>query len=530
MRFTSRRSNVMARNGMVATSQPLAAMAGLRVMMDGGNAVDAAVAAAAVLAVVEPHSTGLGGDVFALIRMARDGKVRALNASGRAPAAADREQLLRRGFRAVPELGPFAVTVPGAVSGWEAAVESYGTMPLSDLLKPAIEYASGGYPVSEVISAAWRASTEKLRAHPSGRAYLPNGDAPRAGEVFHLPDLAATLRTVAEGGAEAFYNGPPAEMTARFVQSLGGWLSLEDMSRHRAEWVEPVSTSYRGLECWQVPPNSQGINLLAALNIAEGFDLPAMGFQSPAAYHHLIECARLALDDGLRHVTDVERMTISPARLLSKTRAGERRRTIRPDRAIGEIEPSSATTQDDTVYLSCVDGQGNACSFINSIFHGFGAGLVVPGAGMTLHNRGSSFSLDRRHANALEPGKRPYHTLMPGMVTRGGELWLSYGVMGGMQQAQGHLQVLVNMIDFGLDPQAALDTPRFSVRFEDGVAIERTAHPDVVPALKNLGHRIMAEPPHGVFFGGGQVIARDPHTGVLTGGSEPRLDGAAIGW
>ena len=296
-----------------------------------------------------------------------------------------------------------------------------------------------------------------------------------------------------------------------------------------ADWVEPISTNYRGVECWQVPPNSQGINLLMALNIAEGLDLPSMGHQSPATYHHMIECVRLALDDGLRHVTDIRHMTASATQLLSKARAAERRRAIRPDRAIDEIEPMSAAF-DDTVYISCVDGQGNACSFINSIFQGFGTGLVVPDTGIVLHNRGSSFSLDEGHVNVLAPGKRPYHTLMPGMVTRRGELWLCYGVMGGMQQAQGHFQVLVNLIDFGLDPQTALDTPRFSVRFEVGVAVEHTAPAAVAPELERLGHRMMVEPPHGVFFGGGQVIAHDPRTGVLVGGSEPRLDGAAVGW
>ena len=255
-----------------------------------------------------------------------------------------------------------------------------------------------------------------------------------------------------------------------------------------------------------------------------------MGFQSSAAYHHLIECVRLALDDGLSYVTDPETMTVSPDLLLSRPRADERRRAIRSDRALGEIPPGPATAPDDTVYISCVDGRGNACSFINSVFQGFGTGLVVPGTGIALHNRGSSFSLDETHANVLEPRKRPYHTLMPGMVTRDGELWACYGVMGGMQQSQGHFQVLVNMIDFGLDPQVALDAPRFSVRIDEGVAIESIADDGIVPALKDLGHRLMVEHPHGVYFGGGQIISRDPQTGVLVGGSEPRLDGAAVGW
>ncbi len=520
----------MARRGMVATSQPLAATAGLRVLMDGGNAIDGAVAAAAALSVVEPASTGAGGDLFALVWMDGEKRVRALNASGRSPAAASPEELRGRGLTAVPTESAYAVTVPGAVSGWAALLDAHGMMPLSEVLKPAIGYATDGYPVSEVISSHWADSVPKLLAHPSGNELLMGGRAPRTGEVMRLPKLAGTLRAIAEGGADAFYNGPLAERTARFVQEQGGWLSAEDMANHGAAWVEPISTDYRGVTCWQCPPNSQGVNALMALDLAEGFDIPGMGFQTVDAYHHLIECMRLALADGLYHVTDPERMRVSVEELLSKSYASRRRKQIRPDAVMGPVASDLASSHGDTVYVACIDGDGNACSLINSVYMGFGTGLVVPGTGMALQNRGASFSLDPAHPNALEPNKLPYHTLIPGMATRGGELWLCYGVMGAMQQAQGHMQVLVNMADFGLDPQGALDAPRFSVRADDEVAIEDMVRPDVISDLEGRGHNLTVRPPHGIFFGGGQIVERDPETGVLKGGSEPRLDGCALGW
>ena len=520
----------MARNGMVATSQPLAAMAGLRMLMEGGNAVDAAVTAAAVLNVVQPASTGIGGDVFALVRMAKDKKVRALNASGRAPAEASLAELREQGLTSVPEQSTYAVTVPGAVSGWEAALESHGTMTLAEALKPAIDYAFEGYPVSEVISSAWDASAHKLRAHSSGSELLIDGRAPRLGEIVRLPELARSLEAVAEGGADAFYRGRLAQQVAAFVQQHGEWLSTEDMANHRATWEEPIYADYRGIRCWQCPPNTQGVNLLMALNLAEGFDFVEMGFQSAEAYHHLIECMRLAFADGLYHVTDPEKMRVSTDELLSKSYADDRRKLIRPDRAMESLPTGPAPSHADTVYITCVDADGNACSFINSVFSDFGTGLVVPGTGIALHNRGSSFSLDPDHPNALEPGKRPFHTLIPGMATRDDELWLCYGVMGAMQQAQGHLQVLVNMIDFGLGPQAALDAPRFSVRPGEGIAIEDLVPPAVVRDLEARGHGMIDADPRGTFFGGGQIIERDHETGVLKGGSEPRLDGCAVGW
>ncbi len=530
MKFNSRRSNVRATNGMVSTTQPLAAMAGLRTLMDGGNAIDAAVTTAAVLNVVEPHSTGVGGDLFALIWMSDEKQVRALNASGRSPKAASLEELANRGLTHIPDTSAYSVTTPGAVSGWDALLDRFGRIELSDALRPAIRYAEDGFPVSEVISDHWTSGAPRLSSGPAGGELLLNGAAPAPGALMKLPTLASTLREVSEGGSEAFYKGPLAARIAQFVQRMGGWLSESDMAEHQPEWVEPVSTSYRGFDCWQCPPPSQGVNALMALNIAEGFDLEEMGFQTGDAFHHLIESMRLAFADALHYVADPDSMTTEVSSLISKDYADVRRKLISPDHAMPLASQGQPPAHHNTVYASAVDGDGNACSLINSVFMSFGSGLVVPDAGIALHNRGVSFSLDPGHSNCLEPRKLPYHTLIPGMVTRKGELWASYGVMGAMQQAQGHLQALTNMIDFGLDPQQALDAPRFSVRLGEGIALESIANAAVGRDLASRGHRIMMTPPHGILFGSGQIIARDTDSGVLTGGSEPRADGFAVGW
>ncbi len=529
MKFNSRRSNVRAKNGMVATSQPLAAMAGLRILMAGGNAIDAAVATAATLSVVEPQSTSVGGDVFSLIWMNDEKSVRALNASGRSSGSASRSELLSQNMSHIPIQSPYAVTVPGAVSGWSAVLERYGTMALSDVLKPAIEYASNGYPVSELVSTSWKANAYKLQAFPSGGELLLNGKAPATGQVMRMPELAKTLQIIAEGGSEAFYKGDIAKKIVDYVQERGGWITLEDMKNHEANWVEPISTKYRGVTCWQCPPNGQGINVLMALNIAQGFDLQAMGFQSAETYHHLIESMRLSLADGLWHVTDPEVREVPVSELNSCNYADKRRQLIKTETALQDLPVGVIDNHSDTVYISCVDGDGNACSFINSIFSGFGTGLVVPGTGIVLQNRGSSFSLSSDHPNVLEPNKRPFHTLIPGMATVDDKLWLSYGVMGGMQQAQGHFQALINMIDFKLSPQEALNAPRFSVRPGEGIAIEPFVSEKVTRDLTNRGHHIIVDEANGVFFGGGQIISRDGQ-GILVGGSEPRLDGCAVGW
>ncbi len=530
MNFNSRRSNVRAANGMVSTTQPLAAMAGLRMLMGGGNAIDAAVATAAALNVTEPHSTGIGGDLFALVWMSEEKRVRALNASGRSPQSASLDELVNRGFQTIPDTSPYAVTVPGAVSGWDALLNRYGRMGLTDVLRPAIRYAEDGYPVSEVISEHWNAGAPRLKSGPAGGELLLDGAPPAPGDLMKLPELAETLREISEVGSKAFYKGTLAKKIAQFVQKMGGWLSESDFREHKPEWVEPIHTSYRGYECWQCPPPSQGVNALMALNIAEGFNLRAMGFQTPDTFHHLIESMRLAFADALYHVSDPDKMTIEAGSLISKSYAEDRRELISADHAMKRALHGHPPAHQNTVYVSAVDGEGNACSLINSVFMSFGSGLVVPGTGIALHNRGASFSLDPQHSNRLEPGKLPYHTLIPGIVTQAGELWASYGVMGAMQQAQGHLQVLANMIDFGLEPQQALDAPRFSIRLGEGVAIEDTTNAGVAEDLASRGHRMMVMPPQGIYFGSGQIILRDPDSGILTGGSEPRADGCAVGW
>ncbi len=531
MFFDSRRSTVHARRGMVATSQPLAAVAGLRMLMEGGNAVDGAVAAAAALNVVEPVYTGVGGDLFALVWMNGEKRVRALNASGRAASAASLDRLRKLGLTEMPLFSPYAITVPGAVDGWETLLREHGSMPLSQVLRPAIEYAEEGAPVSDIISYLWQRATPLLSRFPSGAELMLEGRAPRHGEVVRLPELAGTLRTIAEGGAEAFYRGKLAQKIAGYVQERGGWLTAQDLAAHTSTWDEPISTDYRGVTCWECPPNSHGLAALLALNIAEGFDIKAMGFQTPDTYHHLIEAMRLSFADALRYVADPRKAQVPTEELLSKGYAATRRSQVRRDRALSQVLSGDVKVGGDTIYVTCVDGQGNACSLISSLYEIFGSGLVVPGTGIALHNRGAMFSLDPDHPNALEPGKRPYHTIIPAMATRGGELWLTYGMMGVFQQPQGHLQLLVNMIDLGLDPQAALNALRFSVQLGGEILLEEGLPQSTVQELKDRGHDVYVLSGYDRYvMGGGQIIERDPETGSLRGGSEPRKDGCAIGW
>ena len=515
---------------MVATSQPLGAMAGLRTLMEGGNAVDAAVATAATLAVVEPFYTGVAGDIFALIWMDSEKKVRALNGSGRAPAAASLEELRSRGLSEIPNYGPHAVTVPGTVEGWDTLLRTHGSMPLAHVLQPAIHYAEEGFPVSDMIAFLWNRGMPQLSQKPSGAEFMVDGRPPRHGDLMRLPGLAKTLRTIAEGGPDAFYKGDLANKMAGYVQECGGWLSTDDLAAHTSTWDEPISTDYRGVTCWECPPNNQGLAALMALNLAEGFDIRGMGFQTADTYHHLIESIRLSFADAFQYIADPREVEVPTQGLLSKSYAGSRRALIEKDRVVSSVRPGEVPVGSDTVYVSCVDGQGNACSLINSLFEIFGTGLVVPGTGIALQNRGSLFSLDPDHPNALKPGKRPYHTIIPAMATKDGELWLSYGVMGAFQQPQGHLQVLVNMTDFDMHAQSALDALRFSVR-GDMICLEEGLDPATVEELKRRGHNVVVVEGYGRnIFGGGQVISRDPDTGILWGGSEPRKDGCAVGW
>ncbi|MEX0761107.1 MAG: gamma-glutamyltransferase [Dehalococcoidia bacterium] len=534
--FQSRRSAVVARNGAVATSQPLAAQAGLKMLMDGGNAVDAAVAAAAALNVVEPGSTGIGGDMFALIWMKGERRVIALNGSGRSAAAANVGDVRKKGHNKIPKDGPdaaFSVSAPGTVDGWQTALETHGRMTLGEVLQPAIDYAINGYGVSEIISNQWQGNEAKLAARPSGKELLPGGRAPRFGEVVKLPELGRTMQAIAEGGRDAFYRGEIAKKIADFVQKEGGWLTTGDLEKHHSDWDEAISTEYRDVSVWECPPNGQGIAALIALNIAEGFDLRDMGSQSPDAYHHLIESMRLGFADALQYVADPRVTEVPIGPLLSKDYAARRRSGIRADAANPDVSYGDPMGGADTIYVTAVDGEGNACSLINSLYEGFGSGMVVPTTGIALQNRGALFSFDPDHPNYLQGGKRPYQTIIPAMATRDDEMWLSFGVMGGFQQPQGHMQVISNMVDFGMDSQKALDALRFHVDVEEtgDVKVEADLPKQTVDELKRRGHTVeVLDGYDRTRFGGGQVISRDAETGVLTAGSEPRKDGAAVGW
>ena len=519
------RSPVLATHGMVATSQPLASSAALRVLEEGGNAVDAAIAAAAVLNVVEPMMTGIGGDMFALVFMQADGRPVGLNGSGWAGSRAAAGHL--RG-RADQLDGIQAVTVPGAVAGWFLLHERYGQLPMSRLLEPAIAYAETGFPVSAVVAAGWRQAEKALRRDPgASRTYLIDGRAPRHGEMFRSPDLARSLGLLEREGRDAFYKGGLAKRIVATSDRLGGFLTLGDFAGFEARWVDPVSTTYRGYEVCELPPNTQGIVVLEMLNILEGFDLRAMGHNSADYLHVLVEAKRLAFEDRNEFIADPEAVRLPVGRLVSKEYAAGRRALIDRARTTPGLQ-AGTPLESDTVCLTVVDGRRNAVSFINSLFFGFGSGIVVDGTGIALHNRGSGFSLVPGHRNSLGPRKRPFHTLIPGMVLSGGRPWFSFGVMGGDMQAQGHVQVLANLIDFGMDPQHAGEAPRMRHFDGLGVAMESAIGSGVRRELAGRGHAILAEAPSG--FGGYQGILIDPDSGVLTGASDPRKDGLAIGW
>ena len=523
------RSAVLARRGMVATSQPLAAQAGLRILQQGGNAFDAAVATAAVLAVVEPMMTGPGGDVFLLAWSAQEGRLVALNGSGGAPGGADRKFFADRGLQIIPTTGPFSISVPGAVAAWAETVEKYGKLPLADVLAPAIAYAEEGFPVSPIVAGDWarggalHADREEFR-----RVFLkPDGAPYETGENFRNPDLARTLRAIAEGGRDAFYRGEFARSLVAEANRLDWPMTLDDLAKHRSEWIEPISTTYRGVELFELPPNTQGMAALAMLNILEGYDLRALGHNSAGYLHLLIEAKKLAFADMAAWLADPARAQLPLATLLSKDYAARQRARIDPRRASAGYGSGVADGTGDTVYLTVVDEERNAVSFINSIFHNFGSGVVAPGTGVVLQNRGALFTLEAGHPNEIAPGKRPYHTIVPAMAVREGKPWISFGVMGGDMQPQGHVQVLLNRVEFGLDPQQAGEAARFRHSPAEGVALESGVGTAAVHELARRGHKTIRDP--GV-FGGYQAIEIDWERGVLIGGSDPRKDGAVAAW
>lgn len=526
--YSSQRNVVYAANGMVATGQPLAAQAGLDMLKRGGNAIDAAVAMAACLTVVEPTANGIGGDAFALVWS--KGRLYGLNASGPAPALVSLDVVQKAGLSEMPQFGWLPVTVPGAPAAWAELAARFGSLPLEHLVEPAAGYAEKGYPVAPTTAKAWAAAAKKHRqclneAHFKEwfDTFCISGQAPRPGQLWRSAAMAKTLRLIAESNGRAFYQGSLAEKIDAFSQETGGYLRGEDLAGYSPEWVSPIKINYRGYDIWEIPPNGHGLVALLALNILKGFDFQVR--DSVETYHKQIEAMKLAFADGRQFIADPGKMAVRAEDLLSDVYAGERRSLIGGKAAV----PLPGTPHcGGTVYLAAADNEGNMVSYIQSNYMGFGSGLVVPGTGISLHNRGRNFVIEAGHANCLEPGKKPYHTIIPGFITKNGNAVGPFGVMGAFMQPQGHVQVVMNAIDFKLNPQAALDAPRWQWITGKTVQIEQGTDSKIIEGLRKAGHQIeIAADPTG--FGRGQIIWRTDD-GVLTGGTEPRTDGMVACW
>lgn len=528
------RSMVATRYGIVAASQPLAAAAGVRVLEAGGTAADAAIAANAVMGLLEPTGNGIGGDLFAIVYNAKTKQVHALNASGWAPSALP-ALLKQRGDTAMPQRGIHAVTVPGVVSGWDELRLRFGSKPFSELLAPAIRYAEEGVPIAEVTAGLWRNSVRLLAAHPNSRAtFLINGErAPRAGEIFRNADLARSLRRIAERGREGYYTGPTAEAILAISREQGGTMTAADLAEFRAEWVAPISTTYRGWTVYEIPPNSQGIAALQMLNIMEQFPIGAWGFHSVPAMHAMIEAKKLAYADLLRFVGDPRFASVPVERLLAKSGAAARAAQIDTARANCSVEPSrlaglTDATGSETIYLTTIDRDGNIVSLIQSNYSGFGSGLVPPGAGFMLHNRGGLFSLVPGSPNELQARKRPLHTIIPAFMQKA-DTAIGFGIMGGWNQAQAHAQFVSHIVDHGFTIQEALEAGRFTKSTFTGcdLEIESLVPQGTRDALTAMGHQLRVVAPRSGTFGFGQAVMR-VGSGVHFGASEPRHDGIAV--
>ncbi len=527
--YFSRRTPVVAHRGMVATSQPLAAQAGLEILKAGGNAIDAALAMAAALTVVEPTSNGIGSDAFALVW---DGtRLHGLNGSGRAPAGLTIDRVQAAGHTTMPNRGWLPVTVPGAPRAWRDLHDRFGRLEFERILAPAIDYAEQGFAVSPTVAHLW-ANAARSYATLTDRVFQPwfqtftvDGRPPAPGDVWRLPDHAQTLRQIARTGSDDFYRGGLAARIAEYAAQTDGVLTMSDLGSHTSTWVEPIKTLYRGYEVWEIPPNGQGLAALMALNMLEGFDLGCLGRDSVEAFHLQIEAMKLALADAHRYIADPEQVEVPTSGLLSKEYAAKRRALI--DEVARAREPGEPP-RGGTVYLCTADTDGMMVSYIQSNYQGFGSGIVIPGTGIALQNRGHGFRLDRNHPNALAPGKRPYHTIIPSFLTRDGQAVGPFGVMGGHMQPQGHVQMVLNTIDWGLNPQASIDAPRWQVSAGLGVAIEYGVPHHVIEGLERRGHQIKIEP-NVESFGRGQIIWRLT-SGALVAGSESRADGLALGF
>jgi len=526
--YPSRRNIVYAKKGMVAASHPLAAQAGLDILKKGGNAADAAVSAAACLTVVEPTSNGIGGDAFALVWS--KGMLYGLNASGPAPASIPKDIIGKMEGQGIPRHGWMPVTVPGAPSAWSALSKRFGRLSLAEALSPAVNYAIEGHPIAPTVAESWEKAYRTYRIALKDEIYrhwfdtfAPKGRAPRAGELWSSPDHGKTLQDIGETNSETFYRGSLAETISDFAKKTGGYLSGEDLAAYEPEWVEPICINYRGYDVWEIPPNGHGIIALMALNILKGFSFERK--DSIEACHCQLEAMKLAFADGLKYISDRRSMTVSPEELLFNEYAAARRKRIGSK---SSMPVSGRPPEGGTVYLAAADGEGNMVSYIQSNYMGFGSGIVIPGTGISLHNRGCNFSTDPSQENCIAPGKKPYHTIIPGFLTREGRAIGPFGVMGAFMQPQGHVQVIMNTIDFHMNPQDCLDAPRWQWIKEKDVEMEQGFPTYAVQGLINKGHNIRINPDP-VSFGRGQIIWRDEE-GIMVGGTEPRADGTIAAW
>ena len=534
------RSEVIARNGMAATSQPLATQVALDILKQGGNAIDAAIAANAVLGLMEPTGNGIGGDLFAIVWDAKTKKLYGLNASGRSPRSLTLDYFKKQGLEKIPSHGPLPVTVPGCVDGWFELHKKFGNLSMKENLAPAIEYAREGFPLSELIAYYWNRSAPFLKKYEGFKeTFMPNGRAPKKGEVFKNPNLANSLEKIAKGGRDVFYKGELAKTMDAFMKRVGGFLSYEDLASHKSDWVEPVSTNYRGYDVWELPPNGQGIAALQILNILEGYDIQGWGFGSKEYIHHFIEAKKLVFEDRAKFYADPDFNQIPLKELISKEYAAQRRALINPQRAARRYDAGNpALLAGDTIYLTTADKDGNMVSLIQSNYRGMGTGLSPDGLGFIFQDRGELFDLEEGNFNTYAPGKRPFHTIIPAFITKDGKPFMSFGVMGGATQPQGHAQIVINLIDFGMNVQEAGDAPRIlhqgssqptgeemtnggSVYLESGLPYE------VYRDLREMGHRVGTNVGS---FGGYQGIMVDWENKVYYGASESRKDGQAAGY
>ena len=534
----STRSEVISQNGMVATSHPLASQIGIDILQNGGNAIDAAIAANAALGLMEPTGNGIGGDLFAIVWIEKEKKLYGLNASGRSPENLTLEYFKENNFKSIPAYGPLPVSVPGCVDGWFELHNKFGKISMANILSPTIKYAEDGFPVSELVSYYMKVASNNFQEYPNFKeTYYLNDSTPKKGQIFKNPDLANTLRVIAKDGRKGFYEGEIANTIANFIQDQGGFLSYNDLKNHKSEWIDPVSTNYRGYDIWELPPNGQGIAALQILNLLEAYDIRSMGFGSAEYIHHFVEAKKIAFADRAKYYADMDFNKVPVKYLISKEYADIRRKEIRPDKAAKSVLPGNLENG-DTIYLTTADSEGNMVSLIQSNYRGMGSGMVPTGLGFMLQDRGELFSLDQNHFNVYAPKKRPFHTIIPAFITKDGNPFISFGLMGGAMQPQGHAQIVINIVDFDMNLQEAGDAPRIRHQSDQQptggdminggeLALETGFDYKQVRELMKKGHKIIYDLGS---FGGYQAIMIDYINKVYYGASESRKDGNAIGY